>query len=554
MTARKHTWLLAALLAGGVGSAQCCVGNIGDAPDGSSLSGPGVTPQTCGDGMLTIAEVPLRRLSRAQYRNTLRDLFGDAELDFELEDGPGVITERAVRQIRTAAELAITRQGQWTKPVFPCALNGEGSTECTDEFINTFGRRAFRRDINNADRSWLRGIFDGVRTKASFKESMEVLLQVMLQSAQTVYIFETGYGDEVAPNVHALSDYEVASRLSYFLWNTMPDDALLDAAKSGQLSTDEGLSEQAQRLLAHPRAEQNIQRFFSTWLQLDGGRLHHALEDTDKDAALYPEYDAQLQQAMRTEMEAFVRRTFFDQAGSFDDLLNGTYAYVNGPLATLYGIDGVTGDDFQWVDLESTERAGLFTRAAFLTVYSTKTVTAPIRRGVWVMENALCNELGDPPPNADDTPVEGGVVDGKELTVREDVAARTADQECQACHGYINPIGFAFENYDAIGRFQTNEVGSGLPIDSSGALNASDVDGSVNGLLELTTKLSESDQVKTCFASRWAESAFRIPHLDSCSDERIREQFLATGDMKQLVVSIIESNAFRFISTSENAK
>ena len=254
---------------------------------------------------------------------------------------------------------------------------------------------------------------------------------------------------------------------------------------------------------------------------------------------------------MRIETAAFVTRTFFEE-GTFDKLFTGTYAYVNEDLALLYGVDP-PAEGYDWVDLDADERAGLLTRAAFLTVLSTRDVTAPIRRGVWVMEHALCNELGEPPANVDDSPVEGGEVDGEILTVREDVEQRTADQECQGCHGLINPIGFTFEHYDAIGRFQLDEVTSGLPIDSSGEVKASDVDGPVEDAVELSEKLAGSRQVRGCFAKEWSQSALGAleGELDSCSQTQIQEEFLETGDLHELLISIISSNAFRFINVSE---
>ena len=384
---------------------------------------------------------------------------------------------------------------------------------------------------------------------------MEVLLQVILLAPPTVYLFEAGAGDEVAPDVYALSPHEVASRLSYFLWNTMPDVQLRAAATDGSLATSAGLRAAGERLLQDPRAEHNIQRFFSHWLQLDGGRLHHALEDTQKDATLYPQYNADLQTAMRLETEAFVRRTFFEKGGSFEALFGGTYAYVNGPLAELYGVAGVSGEQFQWVDLDPKQRAGLFTRAAFLTVLSTKNVTAPIRRGVWLMEEALCNSLGEPPADVDDSPVEGGEVEGELRTVRQDVEARTAGQECQSCHRLINPIGFPLESYDALGRFQVTEATSGLPVDTSGTIAASDVDGDVANAIELSQRLASSNQVRACFAKRWTKAALgHGQHIDNCSNEQIVSKFATSGNMQELLLAIVESNAFRFINTSEDSQ
>ncbi len=556
VTRYRHTvpLIAAPLLAAAVAFGQGCVGNIGDGPGGDG-HGPGSEPQSCGGDVVPVEVVPLRRLTAEQYLNTVRDLTGDAGLHYELEDMTGVITERAVRQLRDLGELVVERRAEWTLEVFPCDVSGAHDHACADAFIEGFGARAFRRPLESREVAWLRGVYDEVRVNATFQESMDVVLQVMLQAPATVYMFEAGAGEVLAGDMKALSQHEVASRLSYFLWNTMPDETLAAAAQSGALATPEGLRAEAERLLADPRAERNVQRFFARWLQLDGGHLHHALEDTDKDAALYPEYGPALQAAMRAETEAFVERTFFEEGASFEKLFTGTYAYVNDDLAALYGVAGPSGGEFGWVELDAGERAGLFTRAAFLTVLSTRNVTAPIRRGVWMMEQALCNKLGAPPANVDDSPVEGGDVNGEVLTVRQDVEQRTKDDECQACHGFINPIGFAFEHYDAIGRFQLEEVTSGLPVDSSGEIKASDVDGAVADALELSDVLADSEQVRACFASKWSENALGGEgSLDGCSTQQIQTTFAESGDMRELLIAIIQSNAFRFINISDESK
>jgi hypothetical protein len=547
---RSAMRFLVPALAGALALASGCVGTIGgDSP----FDGPTSDLQSCGNAAVTVEVVPLRRLTPDQFENTLRDLFGDPELSIELEAGDGAISERAVTQLRDAAELVVSRRAAWTTEVFPCELT-QPSDGCVEAFLDGFAARAFRRPLSDDEKTWLRGVYDEVTLEASFAEAMEVLLQVVLQAPATVYMFERGRGEILGEDMRALSAYELASRLSYFMWNTLPDQALFSAAANGGLDTPEGIAAEAERLLADPRSEENIVRFFSRWLQLDGGKLHHALEDTTKDPALYPEYGPELQAAMRRETEAFVRRTFFEEGASFEKLLTGRYAYLDGPLAELYGVSGVSGDEHQWVELPEGERAGLFTRAAFLTVLSTRNVTAPIRRGTWLLKEAFCVQLGNPPPNVDDSPVEGGEVGGEILTVRQDVEARTADAECQTCHSVINPLGFAFEHYDAIGRHQLEEVTSGLHVDASASIVGTDVDGHYTGALALSEALAESEQLRSCFAERWATSAFGAEAgIDSCSREHIVAELETTGDMRAMLLAIVRSNAFRFINVSEES-
>lgn len=530
-----------------------CVGGIGGDDD---VNGPGSGPSCDGSAKHGAAR-PLRRLTPSQYENTVRDLFGDPAFVGDLPAGGEIITESEVRQLRDAAERIATRQALWTKPVFPCDISGAGSDACVDQFLDGFAARAFRRPLSSAERTSLRAVYDDARAASmTFRESMEMLLEVVLQSPAFVYMFEAGEGD--APT-RLLSDYEVASRLSYFLWDTMPDDALLAAASQGELTQPEGLKSQAQRLLDDPRAEKAVQRFMSSWLQLDGGVLHNALEEVEKDPTFYPEFDAALRDAMRTETEAFVRRAFFEEQGSLEDLLSARYAYVNGPLAALYGVPGpADAATWQWVELDPSQRAGILTRGAFLTVLSTKNVTAPIRRGVWVLEELMCTELGEPPANANNVAVDGGVVDGQLRTVRDDVTQRTTTSEpCTGCHTTINPIGFTFENYDAIGRYQTEEVTSGLPIDASGTIATSgDVDGPVANALELSSRLASSAKVQRCFAGRWYRAAIGsdLSESDQCALAAIEQEFEQGGSMRDLVLAVIESDAFRYLNVSEMQK
>ena len=549
---RRHAYAAPLVAAALVAGAQGCIGNIGDDGAGNGVLDDN-RPQSCGYAAADVAIMPLRRLNAAQWLQTVRDLTGDPAFDAALDDDPDVITERTVRQLRDAAELVIYRRAEWTEEVFPCDISGSEDMACLDAFLDGFVSRAFRHPVTADEKQWLGDVYASARAEGTFEESMNVVLQVVLQAPQVVYMVEGGVSGDDA-DTRRLTDHEVATRLSYFLWGTTPDDALLAAAGKGELQDNAGLRGQAERLLGDPRAEAVVQRFVSQWLQIDGGQLHHALEDVTRDETLFPEMSPELLAAMRTETEAFVRRTFFDEGGSFSDLLSANYAYVNGPLATLYGVEGPTdADTWEWVTLPEDQRAGLFTRAAFLTVLSTKTVTAPIRRGVWVVEEALCDELGTPPPNANDVEVEGNANEGQEVTVRDDVIAKTSDTECKGCHSVINPVGFAFESYDALGRWQTEEVTTGLPVDSSGEIIGSDVDGPVSGPIELNQRLAQSADVRGCFAERWVSTALSAAdiELDECSATTIEEAFSESGNMRELIVAIIESDAFRYINTSE---
>jgi hypothetical protein len=505
-----------------------------------------------------IALQPLQRLTPRQYRNVVRDLVGDPDLDPAYADDAIVPTQLGVRQLRSGAELVLARREQWGRPVFPCATDGAADDACAETFIADFGRRAFRRPVTAAETDALLGVYHGARMELSFADSMDVVLAAILQSPGFVYRLEEGEAVEGLPDIRRLTDHEIASRLSFFLWDTMPDDELFAAADDGTLQGDGGLRAQVERMLADPRAEAKVQQFVSDWLELDGGQLHFPLEETSKDPVLFPQYDPALADAMRTELEALVHRVFFEEDASFERLLMDRTAYVNGPLAELYGVTGpMDADTWDWVQLPEDQRAGLLTRAAFLAVYGSAKAQSPIRRGVFVLEQMQCIALGDPPPNASDIPVDGGEGeddDGNAVlrSVREDVIARTMVEGCAACHGIINPTGFAFEHYDAIGQWQDVEVGSGKTIDSSGEL-VGDSAGSVADGLELSAKLASSPDVRACFAERWVTRAIGNVEgdPDECLQRDVIDNFAQTGDMRELLVSMVLSNAFRFVRTGE---
>lgn len=251
---------------------------------------------------------------------------------------------------------------------------------------------------------------------------------------------------------------------------------------------------------------------------------------------------------MRRELEAFIQRVVLEQEGSLRDVLLDRQAYVNRSLAELYGVAGPASDDeWAWVELDAGERAGLLTRLGFLTVFAAERVPSPIRRGVVLLEEVLCVELGDPPQNANDQPTEGGVTESGDVrSVRQDVEARTQGDDCQVCHRVINPIGFAFERYDAIGRWQTHEAHTGLPVDSSGRLQQSDVDRDVADAVEMVGALSESRQAAGCFVRRWVSRALGGA-TDACLAAELSSEALEGASIKELVTRIVESPQFRFI-------
>ncbi len=521
-----------------------CNGSV-QAPSG----GPDIVA-SCDQGAVT-GESRIRRLTPAQYLNTVRELFADDSINLPLgEDKSEIISALAARKFDDASNALATRGVTLMETLPACATKNQA---CADDFIESFASRAFRRPLLDEERVWLRDRFLQAQTEFSFDESIQILTATVLGSPEFLYLAPVGEAsDQAASGVLQLTGYEMAERMSYFLWDSLPDEALLVAASDGSLLSSQGVLEHAERMLQSPKAEAMVRDFGEEWLQINGGLVHRGLDEVSKDALLYPEMSSALRLAMRTEYDAFINKIFFE-GGSIDDLFNSTSAYVNGSLAELYGVVGpTTDDDWQWVELNSDERAGILTRAAFLTVFSNAKVQSPVYRGVQVLRQVLCYNQPPPPPNVDDRPIEPS--DGPQ-TVRELVEIRTQGQECQACHQNINNIGFAFENYDALGRFHTVEADSGLPIDPSGELVLSgNMDGPVANAIELSSALGASEQASACLTELWFQHALkRVPSdLDLCAMDAIRAQVQAQPELKSLLLAIVASDGFRFINAGTN--
>lgn len=553
MTAR-WTIGVGALALATAGANVSCVGGIGDDPD----------DKTSPPGAADVEATSMRRMNPDQFENTMRDLFGDAELELELDADAGqVISLLAVDKLNAAAEAIVARRASWTHQVFPCDTAGAEDAACVDGFIRTFGRRAYRRTLTETEVAELQADYTAARETQSFEQSLLVVLKVIIQSPEVYYFLEHGRdaksGEEVASGVYPLNGWERATRLSYFLWNTTPDDALLDAAESGALDTEDGIRKEAERLLEDPKARKTLVRFFTEWLELNGTNKHSGLADAPKSADLYPEDSPALRAAMRVELEALVERVLFEGDGTFETLLTTTDAYVDGPLAALYGVEGPSAEgEFAWVKLPSDQRAGIFTRAGFLSVFSGNEVKSPIRRGAYVLQGVLCSTLGPPPPNASDVPVKGGNVDEDGVTVqktiRQDVEAKTSSKDCVGCHSRINPVGFTFEHYDALGRWMDKETGEdesgpySLDIDATGVMpgSGSNEPIPVDGAVEISAAIATDEQAMMCLTERLFETALeRLPvDRDLLSVEAAISEIGSGSSVRDIVVALSTSPAF----------
>ena len=329
---------------------------------------------------------------------------------------------------------------------------------CARTIVRTLARRAYRRPIRDDELPTLLGPYQ-IGRDGGFEAGIERALQRILVSPEFLFRIERDPKNIEPGTIYPISDLELASRLSFFLWSSIPDDPLLDVAAAGRLKDPAVLEEQVGRMLADPRSKALVSNFAGQWLYLRNMAM------VAPDLGEFPEFDENLREALQRETQLFFE-SMLREDHSVADLLDADYTFLNERLARHYGIENVYGNHFRRVVLSHEERKGLLGKGSILTTTSYANRTSPVLRGKWVLENILGTPPPPPPPDVPDLEEASG--DGKALTMRERMEKHRANLACAACHARMDPLGFALENFDAIGGWRTTEAGS--PIDSSGAL------------------------------------------------------------------------------------
>ena len=421
--------------------------------------------------------------------------------------------------------------------IFICRHEPGGHNEsCAGEIVTHLARRAYRRPVVAHEVEQLTGLIAQAQEAGdSFEEGVRVAVQAVLLSPHFLFRIErdsvTMSNDDGA---HLLTDHELASRLSYFLWADMPDEELFRLADAGRLGRPQVLDAQVRRMLADPRSTALVDTFAEQWLQLRN------LDRTKPDPTLFPAVDDELRAAMRRETDLFLGAVIREDR-SLLDLIDAPFTFLNGPLAHHYGITGVTGEAFQRVPLDGTQRSGLLTQASILTVSSYPTRTSPVLRGKWVLQNLL----GAPPPDppAGIPPLDEAAV-GTSVSLRTQLEAHRANASCAVCHDQIDPMGFGLERYDATGVWRTHD--GPFKIDDSGTLP----DGTTfRGSLELKGILrSESDAFTQNLAEKLLTYALGrgLESYDTTAIDTIVQRVADAGHrFSSLVLGVVDSQPFR---------
>jgi hypothetical protein len=342
--------------------------------------------------------------------------------------------------------------------IFVCS---DATDDCARRILTTLVRRAYRRPAKEADIAELMPFYNDGKAARSFDFGIEKVLERLLVSPQFLYRIERQPAQAKPGDTWRVSDLELASRLSFFVWSSIPDDQLLDLAEQNKLHDPAVLEQQLRRMLADRRSEALVNNFAAQWLYL------RDIESKQPDEILFPEFDQTLREAMRQETELFLSSVFRENR-SILDLLSADYTFLNERLAQHYGIPGIRGSYFRrYTFPPGSPRGGLLGEGSFLTITSYANRTSPVLRGKWVLQNLLASPPPPPPPNVPSLKTEGKEP-GTTLTMREAMTAHRANPACAGCHARMDPIGFAMETFDADGKYRDQDNGN--PIDVSGVL------------------------------------------------------------------------------------
>lgn len=494
---------------------------------------------------------PVRRMTRTEYNNTVRDLLGDKtepakkfpaeeeSLGFNNNADTLVVAPILAEHYQNAAEKLAEAAVADHLPALlgGCNPASLGEQTCAQKFVTSFGPLVYRRPLAADEVDALLNVFSAGLEQFDFKTGIRLVLTTMLQSPHFLYRVEFGAPLDGETEVRKVAPYELASRLSYFLWGSMPDAALFKAAASGQLETREQVAAQARRMLKDPKARSAVHDFHGQWLE-----LKH-IEEVQKDPDMYPEFDPELRPLLRAEADAFLDHVIWDGAGDLDTMLLAPYTFLNQELAAFYGVPGPMTDAFERVDLAPGRASGFLTQGGLMAVQAKVNQSSPIHRGKFVRERLLCQFIPPPPDNVDITPPE---VD-QSLPTRERFQQHSDDPLCSGCHHLMDPIGFGFEHFDGIGKWRDEEAGQ--PIDASGEIIAAKVTGTFDGVPELAAMLVDSPEVEACMTRQWFRFAYGRgeTNKDECILDELEDAFSKSGrNIQDLLVALTQTDAFMY--------
>jgi hypothetical protein len=565
------------------GAGGTTVGAGGGSPTGTAgtdATGAGGAPVVLACNAVAPGRSPLRRLTTYEYNNTVRDLLGDttnpgsalpAQVDsrqnpFGNDADEQSPTDLLIEKYQSVAESIAARAttGAALGKLHSCAANVTAATEesCARMIATSLAPRAYRRAASTTEIDELVALYRTVRglsTTTTFGSGVAAMIEALLQAPEFLYRVELGA--PVADNaaIRRVVGREMATRLSYLFWQTMPDASLFQAADAGMLDSKEGVRQQAEKLLDDAKSRPTVAFFFDNLLPIPD------LAGLTRDTAQFPTWSAAVGAAMRTEVQRVLEFEIYENKsqlappympGSWPAILTAPYTFVNQSLFSHYGASAfapgtsVLGTALTKVDLNKAQRLGLLTLGGMTAGSTTSNLTNPVLRGIFVANKLMCRNVELP---TGFTPMVPDPYSGK--TARERYSKHSASDVCASCHKIIDPLGFPFENYDAVGLYRASEkwtdrttnITYDTPIDASGSVPG--VPGTAKNAVELAQLLATSPEVENCFASHWMRFAYgrSLETVDGCNQQSVQTAFQANGyNVKQLLLAITQSDGFLY--------
>ncbi len=493
----------------------------------------------CAPGTIRPGRSELRRLTDSQFTHSVADIFG---VDVPPGLFPATVRDREFRTwpvnntVSAAGAESIMLAAEYVASRFDVASAvtcAEAPADCGRRTVVALARRAFRRPLRPAESALLDRVFAaGLPAETAVRQAVELLLQ----SPQFLYVADTpaepspaARADGAAP----LDAYALAARLSFFLADTAPDAALIAAAEAGELSTRAQIAAHARRLVADPRVRRGLTAFHRDWLDV------WRLQNTTRDPERYPGFGPHVVESMLTELDLYVTEVVWAGDGRFDSLLYGDVTWVDRTLAATYGLPD-PGEGWHRVRLDD-DRPGILTRSAFLAAHAYAGSSSPVQRGAFVLHDLFCETLSPPQDVNMDLPEPTAAAP----TIRERLEQHWTAPACRACHTRIDPLGFAFEHFGALGEWRDTWE-DGTPIDASGDFEMA---GGFDGAAEMIGRVGTAAEVRACYATRWFEYAVGRPAepADACTVQTLAARFAETdGDIRNLLVDITLTDAFRY--------
>jgi hypothetical protein len=533
---------------GNTGNGNTGNGN-GNTGNGNGNTGTPAPPTPPGPGVP--GQAAFRRLTKAEYNNTVRDLIGDTTspannfpndtLSFQSGYNKGGVVSNvdAERIFEATEKMAADVIGKRLGSVLPCqsAPTADADAEkCATDFIAKFGQRAFRRPLTAPESAAYLDLYKQQRgeVKNDFTSAVRVVLSAMMMSPSFLYRWETVTQGIVKDGGSLrFNGWEVASRLSYGLWASMPDEGLFTAAAGDKLKTPEQLEGEVRRMLKDPKARDAFADFMVQWLDISDLKEQQKAPD-------YKTYNAAVAAAMLEESKTFIANVMQKGDGKLGTLLTSKISYIDAGLAALYGKTGITGTTLTETEVNPAQRAGILTHGAFLAAHAKADESGPVHRGKAIADRVLCKELPSPPDNVPPPkePLQG-------VTTRQRFEDHSSSPCAAACHNILDPLGFAYENYDAVGAWRMMDMGQ--PVNAAATV---EIDGKkvnfANGI-ELGSLMAGSQDAVTCMARQWMRYVLRRREVagDEGSILQAADSFGKSGnDIRELLVALTKTKSF----------